>query len=222
MKLGFYDRENIMTNATETYIRKLSRWAPLVIVALSFVIVGCYTILKHPVTAEEGPQGQYSESHPQEYYRQNCVECHADYSEYPYGYFYGDYPDYYFEYPRWGYYYAYPWWWDQHWYDPGSDEGDEDIADGAKAQRRGSLIPPYVTGSPAIITGGSHGTGGGGYVAPGTSVPGGKTNTGGSTGAGGDQNEKTRVRVSGADTTETATDKNETSTKATRRGGTKP
>jgi len=212
-----------MTNATETNIRKLTRWAPLLVVALSFVIVGCYTILKHPVTAEEGPQGQYSESHPQEYYRQNCIECHADYSEYPYGYFYGDYPDYYFEYPRWGYYYAYPWWWDQHWYDEGSDEEGGEVVEGAKAQRRGGLIPPYVTGAPAIITGGSYGTGGGGgYVAPGTAVPGGKTNTGGSTGAGGEQNEKTRVRVSGADTTGTATDKDATSTKATRRGGTKP
>ena len=54
-----------MTNETETYSRKLIHWAPFVVVAMSFLIVGCYTILKHPVTAEEGPQNQYSEAHPQ-------------------------------------------------------------------------------------------------------------------------------------------------------------
>lgn len=213
-----------MNDATETYSRRLTYWAPLFVVAMSFLVVGCYTILKHPVTAEEGPQDANSEAHPQEYYRQNCVECHADYSEFPYGYFYGDYPDYYFEYPRWGYYYAYPWWWDQHWYDSGSDAAVEEIVDGEKVQRRGNLVPPYVTGSPAIITGGNYGTSGGGagYVAPGASVPGGKTNTG-STGAGGNQNEKTRVRTSGtSDSAGTKTSKDATTTKATRRGGTKP
>lgn len=222
MKLGFYDGENTMSNVTETYSRKIFRWAPIVVVAMSFLIVGCYTILKHPVTAEEGPQGMQSEIHPQEYYRQNCIECHADYSEFPYGYFYGDYPDYYFEYPRWGYYYAYPWWWDQHWYSTEAAADGEELVEGAKAQRRGNLIPPYVTGSPAIITGGGgYGTGGGGYVAPGATT-GGKTGTGGSTGAGGEQNEKTRVRVSGADTTGTTTNKDAGTTKSTRRGGTKP
>ncbi len=200
-----------------------NRWLPLVVVALSFAIVGCYTILKHPVTSQEGPQSASGESHPQEYYRQNCIECHADYAEFPYGYFYGDYPDYYFQYPRWGYYYAYPWWWDNHWYDTGDDEEGNPIFDSEKASRRGSLIPPYVTGQPAINTGGNYGTGGG-YVAPGASVPGGKTGTGGSTGAGGDQQDKTRVRVTGVDSTGAPTgDAKDTNTgKATRRGGTKP
>lgn len=215
-----------MNHATEKNSRKLHHWAPVVIVAMSFVIVGCYTILKHPVTSQEAPGGEYSESHPQEYYRQNCIECHADYSEFPYGYFYGDYPDYYFEYPRWGYYYAYPWWWDNHWYDSGDEDDGDAIAEGAKAQRRGSLIPPYVTGTPAINTGGNFGGGpGGGYVAPGATVPGGKTGSGGGTGAGGDDKEKTRVRMSGAtDSTGTPAGdaKDANSTKATRRGGTKP
>jgi hypothetical protein len=86
------------------------------------------------------------------------------------------------------------------------------------------LIPPYVTGSPAINTGGGYGTGGGGYVVPGTGVTGGKTGAGGSTGAGGEQGEKTRVKMGSADTTQTpeASEKQPTSTKATRRGGTKP
>jgi hypothetical protein len=216
-----------MNDAKETSPRKLAHWAPLLIVALSFAIVGCYTILKHPVTEQEGPQGDQSEysdgsPHPQEYYRQNCIECHSDYSEFPYGYFYGDYPDYYFEYPRWGYYYAYPWWWDRHWYETGSGDGEgEQVVDGQKAPRRGGLIPPYVTGSPAINTGGNYG--GGGYVAPG-STSGGKPGTGGSTGAGGEQGQKTRVRVGSTDSTQTPnSDTKETkSTKATRRGGTKP
>lgn len=219
-----------MNNETETYSRKLNRWAPLIVVAMGFLIVGCYTILKHPVTEQEGPQGEqgeqseYGEYHPQEYYRQNCIECHADYAEFPYGYFYGDYPDYYFEYPRWGYYYAYPWWWDRHWYDASSDTAGVQVVDGEKTQRRGSLIPPYVTGSPALNTGGTAG-GGGGYVLPGTSVPGGRTPTGGSTGAGGEQGEKTRVRMgSSTDSSQSpkSSEKQPTSTKATRRGGTKP
>lgn len=209
-----------MNNATETHSKNRFHWAPIIALALSFAVVGCYTILKHPVTSQEGPQDQSSDSHPQEYYRQNCIECHADYAEFPYGYFYGDYPDYYFEYPRWGYYYAYPWWWDRHWY---GDTGDEEVVvEGAKAQRRGGLIPPYVTGAPAINTGGVSGSG---YVAPGATLPGGKPATGGSTGAGGDQQGKTRVRMSGnADSTQTpdSTEKNPSSTKATRRGGTKP
>lgn len=216
-----------MSDASETSSQKLARWAPLFAVALSFAIVGCYTMLKHPVTSQEGPgeqdeQSDYSQAHPQEYYRQNCIECHADYTEYPYGYFYGDYPDYYFEYPRWGYYYAYPWWWDRSWYDAGSGEQGDQVVEGQKAQRRGSLIPPYVTGSPAINTGG---VSGGGFIAPGASLPGGKPATGGSTGAGGEQGEKTRVRMSGStDSTKTPnTDAKEpASTKATRRGGTKP
>jgi hypothetical protein len=195
-------------------------------VALSFAVVGCYTILKHPVTSEEGPQKERADAHPQEYYRQNCIDCHADYSEFPYGYFYGDYPDYYFEYPRWGYYYAYPWWWDRHWYDESPVEDGGGIVEGEKAHRRGNLIPPYVTGSTALNTGGGGGGGGGGYVAPGNSQTGGKTPTGGSTGgAGGEQPEKTRVRMSGSnDSTQTpdSTEKESNSTKATRRGGKKP
>lgn len=219
--MGFYDGDYNMTKATERHTRKLKQWAPLAVVALSFVIVGCYTILKHPVTSQEGPQSAYAEAHPQEYYRQNCIECHADYAEFPYGYFYGDYPDYYFEYPRWGYYYAYPWWWDRHWYGDNDGEG-EALVEGEKSLRRGGLIPPYVTGAPAVSTGG---VSGGGYVAPGATAPGSKPGSGGSTGAGGDQQEKTRVRVSGAsDTTQTpaSTKENPTSTKATRRGGAKP
>jgi len=124
--------------------------APLIL-ALSFVLVGCYTILKHPVTSQEGPE--YTE-HPQEYYRQNCIDCHADYTDYPYGYFYGEYPEHYFEYPRWGYYYAYPWWWDHYWYGGVEDESDRSGESGIKASRRGGgLMPPYSVGAPALNTG---------------------------------------------------------------------
>ncbi|HWO58268.1 MAG TPA: hypothetical protein VNN55_11950 [bacterium] len=210
-----------MSNQMTTYSRWRVRWAPLAAVAAAFLIVGCYTILKHPVTSEEGPQGQLDSVHPQEYYRQNCIECHSDYAEFPYGYFYGDYPDYYFEYPRWGYYYAYPWWWDRHWYDAGDGEG-EIVTEGEKAQRRGSLIPPYVTGAPAINTGGMGG--GGGYSVPG-GAGGGKGHNGGSTGAGGTQTEKTRVRMSGStDSTATSTESKDTvkAGKAKRGGSKKP
>lgn len=128
--------------------------APLGI-ALVFALVGCYTILQHPITENEGPEADSTGAHSQAFYRQNCVDCHADYANYPYGYFYGSNPKYYFDYPRWGYYYAYPWWWDHYWYDgsaPNSEDGSVPVESGTKAARRGGLIPPYVQGAPAINT----------------------------------------------------------------------
>lgn len=195
---------------------------PALVITVAFALFGCYTILKHPVTDGEGPQR--TEAHPQEYYRQNCLDCHADYEEYPYGYFYGVYPDYYWEYPRWGYYYAYPWWWDHHWYDDAPVPEDEGLVEGTKAERRGGIVPPYVQGVPAVNTGGLPPVGTG-YSNPGSTNTGGKTPTGGTPGAGSQQGEKTRVRMSGeTDSTGTPagdTTKKET-TKAQRRGGTKP
>jgi hypothetical protein len=131
-------------------------WGQTLVLLVVFGLIGCYTILQHPVTSQEGP---LQEDHAQEYYRQNCVSCHEDYAEYPYGYFYGVYPEYYFEYPRWGYYYAYPWWWDNHWYNDSEMEGTETTIPGPRVGRRSSLAPPYVQGAPALNTGGSRGGG---------------------------------------------------------------
>jgi hypothetical protein len=108
-----------------------------------FTIAGCYTILKHPAVQED---------YTAQDYQHDCVSCHSDYREYPYGYFYGDYPDYWWSTPRWGHYYAYPWWWDHYWYDNnGAGDNDNETTDrsqeGEKAVRRDDLRPPYSTSS---------------------------------------------------------------------------
>lgn len=192
------------------------RWAAPLAMLLAFLLVGCYTILKHPITSEEGASNS---AHHQEYYRDRCLECHTDYGSYPYGFFYGEYPDYYFEYPRLGYYYAYPWWWDHYWYDDDVrrvDENGNPIEPGERAGRRGSLAPPYVGGAPAVpSTGGT-------YIAPGA----GATKGGGTPGTGAGPTvpgEKIRVNASTATPDSSGTpDKTDTGTKAGRRGGVKP
>jgi hypothetical protein len=115
---------------------------PALLLFFLFSFAGCYTILKHPAGSDEGHQ--YS----QEYYRENCLDCHPDYHEYPYGYYHGYYPEYYFDNPRWGRYYVYPWWWDHYWYDSGDDYYEDDLAPGdahdkASHGQRGRMIPPY-------------------------------------------------------------------------------
>ncbi len=201
-------------------------WAAPIAVALTFLLVGCYTILKHPITSEEGPSSQIAH---QEYYRDRCLDCHEDYATYPYGFFYGNYPEYYFDYPRWGHYYAYPWWWDHYWYD-NSDDVDVTASDGelsvpesgTKASRRGGLLPPYVGGSPAIPTGTST------YRRSDPDAPASK-GTGTSTGTASPGTSTDRVRVKAADTSSDdansdtqTTEEPTTKKKASRRGGIKP
>ena len=196
-------------------------WGAPTVILLTFLLVGCYTILKHPITADEGPDRS---AYHQEYYRQQCIDCHADYAEYPYGFFYGDYPDYYFQYPRFGYYYAYPWWWDHYWYDGNGnqagavDENGNPVEPSQKASRRGSLAPPYVQGTTALPTGG-------GYRAP-TYIP-----SKGGTGSGTGSTEPTKVgekiRVKKADKTSDSEDDSQNTNsekkgKASRRGGIDP
>lgn len=193
------------------------RWAAPSVVLIAFLLVGCYTILKHPITT--GGDG-VTAAHRQEYYRDNCLDCHADYATYPYGFFYGVYPDYYFEYPRLGYYYAYPWWWDHYWYDgrnhPAVDEDGNVLEPGARADRRGALAPPYVGGAPALPSAGS------GYVAPST----GGSKGGGTPGTGaGPTTPGEKIRVRAGDTTSDSSStpgKSDTGTKAGRRGGVQP
>ncbi len=146
----------------------------LLILAMTFS--GCYTVLMHPQT-EEG--------YAQEDYQDACIDCHTDYNDYPYGYFYGDhYSDYWWSTPRYGYYYAYPWWWDYYW---SPSEGrqvnsqNEDVfvprsSTGEKATRRGSIRPPYV--EPLSNPGTTTITRGGGSGGRGGSVKEGNTQTG--------------------------------------------
>ncbi|MEW5700615.1 MAG: hypothetical protein AB1792_00065 [Candidatus Zixiibacteriota bacterium] len=199
-------------------------WAAPIVVALVFGLVGCYTMLKHPITENEGPERTDADVHSQEYYRQNCLDCHADYATYPYGYFYGFYPEYYFENPRWGYYYAYPWWWDHQWYEPDAAEaGGDEGTSSTKAERRGGIVPPYVDRAPAVSAPG--GTGGG-YRAIGSGVGTGKGGTGTEPGGAGPGTTptKTRVKITGQtppDSTGT-TEQKTTDKKADRRGGVPP
>jgi hypothetical protein len=117
-------------------------WTALIMM----ISAGCYTVLQHP-----GVEETYSG----EDYQADCLGCHPDYHEYPYGYFYGTYPDYWWSSPRWGHYYAYPWWWDYYWYPRREyhDDSDEFVprsTRGKKAVRRESLRPPYSTGTTTI------------------------------------------------------------------------
>lgn len=189
-------------------------WAAPVAVVLTFVLVGCYTILQHPITAGDNEGRAYH----QEYYREQCIDCHADYAEFPYGFFYGDYPNYYFENPRWGHYYAYPWWWDHYWYDNEGPVTDEDRLNGdpsRKADRRGALAPPYVGGSPALPTGG------GSYSAPSTPASKGGSGTGNDPAAPSTTGEKIRVNKSAGSDEDDKDDSNKKG-KAGRRGGIDP
>jgi hypothetical protein len=116
----------------------------ILLMILTITGIGCYTILTHPTV-----QGEEAENVEQtgQYYREHCTDCHGDYHQYPYGFYYGYYPDYYFSNPRWGHYYAYPWWWDNYWWnnDNNNDNGAATVPEsGEKAERRRGMEPPYV------------------------------------------------------------------------------
>jgi hypothetical protein len=148
-------------------------------------------------------------------YQQDCVKCHSDYHQYPYGYFYGSYPGYWWNTPRWGHYYAYPWWWDKYWYS--NDHYDNDYyydddsdsprtGEAQKAVRRDALRPPYVSGSTSAPDFHRQGTT--------TNSPGtvdGKTGSGGTDSGSSGQ--------SGDNKTETKKETKKEEKKAERRGG---
>ncbi len=117
----------------------------ILLLILGIAGVGCYTIISHPTV--QGEEEANVEQNGQ-YYRENCTNCHSDYHQYPYGFYYGYYPDYYWNNPRWGHYYAYPWWWDNYWgnnNNENTDNGGTSVPESAdKAERRRGLEPPYV------------------------------------------------------------------------------
>jgi hypothetical protein len=82
------------------------------------VLAGCYTTLRHPVTADLPNDYSYSEK--------SCYECHDEASFYhaQYGVYYNYYSD------PWFGYYSDPWWYDTYWYDdhaqlPGASKPDD-------------------------------------------------------------------------------------------------
>ena len=175
----------------------------ITIIFIAFLTSGCYTILQHPASEV---------NYEAEDYQADCLGCHTDYHEYPYGYFYGQYPDYWWSTPRWGRYYAYPWWWDNYWYDDSyrhtRDYSDDELSPrstrGEKVKRRDVLRPPYSVGTTNLSRSGGSGNIG----------------TSGTTGKPSDQNEQP---VDNPDNTKTK-EKNdkkekEENKKTTRRGG---
>lgn len=105
-------------------------------VILALILPGCYTVIVHP-SDEGGYQARQTS---------DCLRCHADYHEYPYGYYYSPYPSYWWDYPGYGYYYAYPWWWS--YYDYPYLDGDYTY-DGVSARQETKFDRREVRGSPA-------------------------------------------------------------------------
>jgi len=102
-----------------TRMRSIPRTSLLMLV-LSFLLVGCYTMMKHPqIKPEESYVGEDVQR------ARRCTDCHAEmhvdlyYHDPFYRYdpfwvrrpFYA--PSYY---DRWRYYRSYPWWWDRYSY----------------------------------------------------------------------------------------------------------
>lgn len=148
-------------------MRRLIIWL-FALGTILIVSMGCYTVLNHPGAGSEEGVAAHN-------YQQDCLDCHSDYHEYPYGYFYSDYPDYWWDSPRYGKYYAYPWWWDYYWSTEKSSarvvsDDSEDTPsvrpEGKKVSRRDNLRPPYSSGIPSIGRDnfGSGGSSGGGTV----------------------------------------------------------
>jgi len=135
-------------------MRKRLVFAILSLIIAGIFLYGCYTVLTHPTVG-----GEEEEAYSGRDYREHCTDCHIDYHNYPYGYYYGYSPDYYWHSPRWGHYYNYPWWWDWYWWDYfWYDDGDyvrEDVEKGERRRRKETLAPPYsddLGGVPPVIT----------------------------------------------------------------------
>jgi hypothetical protein len=116
-----------------------------ILIGALITIHGCYTIIKHPSVMQADNAGETGETAEHANGNRDCVSCHQDYQQYPYGYYYGYYPGYYRDYSRWGQYYAYPWWWDSYYNNNsggGSDGGQ--VEQGRKPGTRRGMEPPYA------------------------------------------------------------------------------
>ncbi|MDP3025428.1 MAG: hypothetical protein Q8O10_07810 [candidate division Zixibacteria bacterium] len=122
-----------------------NRWVlmGLLLTITAIFVVGCYTVLSHP-----GVKGEEEQAYSGSYYREHCTDCHADYHQYPYGYYYSYSPGWYWNYPNYGHYYMYPWWWD--WYYGQPSGGGTTVPSERLEKSRRSLQPPYVPGGQGI------------------------------------------------------------------------
>jgi hypothetical protein len=112
------------------------------VISFGVVMMGCYTMLTHPIVAEplparadslqhsdtETPAGEMQSSTGQV----SCTACHNAQYDHAYHRHYWDdwgwYPSYYYGYVGWNRYYWRPWWYDYNyppywWYDPGGGGG---------------------------------------------------------------------------------------------------
>jgi hypothetical protein len=132
------------------------------------VLAGCYTVLKHPRTAEVVDGGEMA---------RDCYSCHGPAGPAsPFDPLYTPGFDYYPD--AWYGYYAYPWWWRDYWHDDiyghgGSGGGIADIDDDGRRYlwgRGGSYSPPSlppVYSAPGLAApGAGPGAGSGGGSAP--------------------------------------------------------
>jgi hypothetical protein len=165
-------------------------------------------VLQHPTGYDGGRADQTSD----------CTGCHADYHNFPYGYYYSPYPSFWWDHQNYGHYYAYPWWWSYYDYghhnggaEPPADDEGSSADRGTKFDRRTTrgepLAPPYHQssggswpGQPGIYDLGGGGTSGsGGAVTPSRPTTGGGDTT--RTKEEGDSHEVKEVRQSTQSTT---------------------
>lgn len=74
---------------------------------MAVIAPGCYTMITHP-----SDEGSARVDHTSD-----CVRCHFEFDDFPYGYYYSPYPEFWWDHPDYVYYFAYPWWW-EHFYSP--------------------------------------------------------------------------------------------------------
>jgi hypothetical protein len=131
----------------EESMRKVLRFLIPASFILAVLVPGCYTVLMH-----SSDEGDYRVSQTS-----NCLSCHSDYQEYPYGYYYSPAPSFWWQYPNYGYYYATPWWWGYYEYD--YLDGDyryhePDMADtkfGPRERDNIPIRPPHVFQDPGYL-----------------------------------------------------------------------
>lgn len=157
------------------------------------VLAGCYTVLKHPPTAEVADGGEMA---------RDCYSCHGPAGPAsPYDPLHTPGFDYYPD--AWYGFYAYPWWWRDYWHDDiygygGSPGAGQVVAEDDERRylwgRGGSYTPPSlppIFTAPPVAAPGGPGPGAGGTPPPptesnqqeGRTMKGSGTGTGTGTGA---------------------------------------
>jgi hypothetical protein len=115
-------------------MRKTLRLLLPAAVILALAAPGCYTVVMHPSDDDGYRASQTSD----------CVRCHSDYHQYPYGYYYSPYPSWWWTYPSYSSYYAYPWWWQYYDY-PYLDGNGYDYSSSGLSTHEGTKFDRHET-----------------------------------------------------------------------------